>query len=456
MYTLMPYENSLVAMRMNGPQLKGVLERAYRNYYYYKYVPGYGGYSHYTTCMLDISKGGVITYKDTYPALPDGHNVLSLVVNGQSVDFLDATTYYTVSSVNYLAAGSCNFNNDGETLWPLDQLVADTQFYVRDSVIDYITAEGTITPVIEGRLEFLSATSVPTDAESTLVYTDTQGNPTVIQVPAGAVTEAVTLVYVPQETATPSAGFFFAGHAFDLDAYKGDALVPGFVFSKPVTITINYSDADVTGLDEDTLMLEYWDGNAWVDAACGPYDRHQADNWLAVPICHLSRFALFSQMEPDLSTSGKTVADASGNGMAETSEILIFTIAITNTGNYGAGIILTDTLPTALTYVDGSLSWDFPGAGFTATVTNNVLMAHTEGYLSPPVGGSLYMPNAMTITFAAQVSDPPLLQDSITNTIELRDQLTVYNIPPAVIPVNEHTIFLPLVMKGFTGTVVNP
>ena len=49
----MPYENSLVVMKMNGPQLKAVLERAYRNYYYYKYVPGYGGYSYYTTCMID-------------------------------------------------------------------------------------------------------------------------------------------------------------------------------------------------------------------------------------------------------------------------------------------------------------------------------------------------------------------------------------------------------------------
>ncbi len=58
MFSLMPYENSLVVLNMNGPQLKAVLERAYRNYYYYKYVPGYGGYSYYTTCMIDINTGG--------------------------------------------------------------------------------------------------------------------------------------------------------------------------------------------------------------------------------------------------------------------------------------------------------------------------------------------------------------------------------------------------------------
>ncbi|MCP4167256.1 MAG: hypothetical protein GY759_15410, partial [Chloroflexi bacterium] len=154
MYTLMPYENSLVVMEMNGPQIKEVLERGYRNYWYYKYVEDYGGYSHYTTCMLDISAGGVITYNDAYPEEPSGNNAVSLVSDGQSVDFEDSDTYYNVSSVNYLAAGSCNFNNDGETLWPLDQIVADTQFYVRDAVIDYITATGTISPQVEGRLVF--------------------------------------------------------------------------------------------------------------------------------------------------------------------------------------------------------------------------------------------------------------------------------------------------------------
>jgi 2',3'-cyclic-nucleotide 2'-phosphodiesterase (5'-nucleotidase family) len=154
MFAAMPYENSLVVLSMNGPQIKAVLERAYRNYYYYKYVPGYGGYSYYTTCMIDTNKVGQITYDDTAPALPDGNNVVSLTINGTPVDFADATTYYNVSTVNYLAAGSCNFNDAGVSLWPLDQIVHDTQYYVRDAVIDYITHEGIVSPAIEGRLVF--------------------------------------------------------------------------------------------------------------------------------------------------------------------------------------------------------------------------------------------------------------------------------------------------------------
>jgi hypothetical protein len=154
MFAGMPYENSLVVISMNGPQLKAVLERAYRNYYYYKYVPGYGGYSHYTTCMIDINSVGRIYYNDTSPALPDDNNVMGLVINNTAVDFNDAEKYYHVSTVNYLAAGSCNFNDSGVSLWPLDQIVHDTQFYVRDAVIDYITADGIVSPAIEGRLLF--------------------------------------------------------------------------------------------------------------------------------------------------------------------------------------------------------------------------------------------------------------------------------------------------------------
>ena len=169
MFTLMPYENSLVVLNMNGPQIKAVLERAYRNYYYYKYFadadPKYGGYSYYTTCMLDTNFGGQVTYNDLYQAAYDPAKtyVVSLKLpGGRMVDFADASTYFNVSTVNYLAAGSCNFNNGGVSLWPLDQIVADTQFYVRDAVIDYITHMGTVSPAIEGRLQFIYDVTAPT------------------------------------------------------------------------------------------------------------------------------------------------------------------------------------------------------------------------------------------------------------------------------------------------------
>ena len=154
-----------MVFKLNGPQLKRILERGYRNYYYYKYVAGYGGYSYYTTCMLDINAGGKITYKDTDPATAPYTDtveyVQSLEINGKAVDFKDAEKYYVVSTVNYIAAGSCNFSDkdakgNTATIWPLNQIVADTQYYVRDAVVNYLKAQtGVVAPKVEGRLVFV-------------------------------------------------------------------------------------------------------------------------------------------------------------------------------------------------------------------------------------------------------------------------------------------------------------
>ena len=109
--------------------------------------------------MLDVSAGGVITYTDdpiTYTPAID--YVVGMAVGGTPIDFTTATTY-TVSTVNYIAAGSCNFNNSGVTMWPPSQLKANTQYYVRDVVIEYVpTLPQPINPQIEGRLVFHTCT----------------------------------------------------------------------------------------------------------------------------------------------------------------------------------------------------------------------------------------------------------------------------------------------------------
>ena len=136
-------------------------------------------------------------------------------------------------------------------------------------------------------------------ATASAITSTVGGLTTTVQIPTGAVTESTALTYTALAITGQSdpTGFSFAGHAFDLDAYQSGVIVSGFTFSVPVTVTLHYADADIAGLDEDSLVLEYWNGSAWVDAACGDYDRHPNENWLAVPICHLSRFALFGERE---------------------------------------------------------------------------------------------------------------------------------------------------------------
>jgi len=131
-----------------------------------------------------------------------------------------------------------------------------------------------------------------------LTYTDTQGLTTTLYFPTGAVTATTTLILTPT-LAQGDAGFAFAGHAFEIGAFQGGHLLSGLTFSKPVTISICYSGQDVRVVsDESQLVLQWWTGNGWEDAAntCDPpstYDRDLANQVLGVPICHLSRFGLF-------------------------------------------------------------------------------------------------------------------------------------------------------------------
>jgi hypothetical protein len=164
----------------------------------------------------------------------------------------------------------------------------------------------------------------------TLVYTDTQGLTTTIEVPPAAVSLCTDLVYTPllTPTETLNPGDKYAQHAFFLHAslcasrhrqrvylplvVRGMSsgalsarlapllplLAPGDpVFQKPVTMTIAYSDADVTGIVSNTLRMVYWTGSAWDDMAgtCGAppaYDRDLDNNHISFTFCHMSQGAL--------------------------------------------------------------------------------------------------------------------------------------------------------------------
>lgn len=157
------------------------------------------------------------------------------------------------------------------------------------------------TAVVTTLVGDVKLTVTPTSG-GTLTYTDSQGNPTSVTVPTGAVTDTTILLYtaVPTITGSTPSGFSFAGHAFSLDAYQNGALQSPFTFSTPIIVKVTYSDADVSGMVETALKLNYWNGSNWMDAAatCAPpstYTYNPAENWFSLPICHLTDFAVMGE-----------------------------------------------------------------------------------------------------------------------------------------------------------------
>jgi hypothetical protein len=138
---------------------------------------------------------------------------------------------------------------------------------------------------------------------ATMIYTDPKGLTTTLEIPPGAVLQAVTIIFTPIPTPTHPLlpGLLSVGHNFFLDAYLGGQLLPGFGFQRPVSLTVNYSSTSILGLDESTLGLYYWTGSEWADGSttCTPpseYTRDLVADWLRLPICHLTEWNI--QGEP--------------------------------------------------------------------------------------------------------------------------------------------------------------
>lgn len=120
---------------------------------------------------------------------------------------------------------------------------------------------------------------------------------TEVTVPAGAVSEEATFLLFPQPSPSQETGILdFAGNSFELTAW--DANGPITTFTEPLTVTLHYVEASLGVIPENSLALYYWDEShsSWLDAVTtcpdGEYTRDLEEDWLSVPICHLSEFAL--------------------------------------------------------------------------------------------------------------------------------------------------------------------
>ena len=128
-------------------------------------------------------------------------------------------------------------------------------------------------------------------------FTAPGGGQVVLELSAGAVdqpmTLQVTLLAAPTNLPTT---LRFAGQTFAIDAYRLGSQSEGLRFQEPVTLTLTYTDADVAGLDEATLLFYFFDPATatWQTDGVVVTERRPEHNQLVIALSHLTDFALFA------------------------------------------------------------------------------------------------------------------------------------------------------------------
>lgn len=130
-YTVLPFENTLVKLELTGDQIKRSLEHSVRSY------PSQNG------GFLQVS--GMRFAFD--PSKPAGERVTEVTVGGEP---LDLDRVYTVATNDFLAAGG-----DGYTMFQEGTFIADTGELLSTVMMDYIAA-GKPIPEADGRITILN------------------------------------------------------------------------------------------------------------------------------------------------------------------------------------------------------------------------------------------------------------------------------------------------------------
>ena len=149
------------------------------------------------------------------------------------------------------------------------------------------TATATRTPVLPSATP-TGVVILPT-AEST-VTTALDSLQTTLTFPPGAVTQPVVVVVAPATTPPATGGFQVLGQVFTIEATADDGS-PVTQFDQPFTLVVTYTDAEVQGIDEQSLTLHYWhEGQqSWIAI---PTTVDAEPNRLTATLDHLTTFAI--------------------------------------------------------------------------------------------------------------------------------------------------------------------
>ncbi len=270
-----------------------------------------------TITVTVTNAGGTATSAHTL--VVNGIPAERVEINGPSAGFINTPYPFSATTDPITATQPITYT------WQVDGRPAETRAAGRHDEISLAwSAAGphtiTVTATNAAEAEVTAAhaitiapgPSVPVSPtlDGSLVYTDGQGSTTTISVPAEAVTELLTIHYTPLTQTFPAPqGMALARHAFILEAFRNGLPLPLFTLHRPATVTLEYSDADVRSIAEDSLAVYAWrEGEGEEEEGAGDWRLAAAtcspstvlppqpdENRVQLTICHLGEFALFGR-----------------------------------------------------------------------------------------------------------------------------------------------------------------
>ena len=164
-------------------------------------------------------------------------------------------------------------------------------------------------PVVSGGGRVSTTPTMPTTTTGQVTATATGGGKTTlttdedttaqIELPADAVSVSTEINIYPKTKAgvvasnpVPSGKTIVGGYAYEYTATAAGQAVTTFL--KSLTLTFTYIDEQISGLNEDTLKIYYWDGTQWLVL---PSAVDKANNKITATTDHFTYFVIFGESE---------------------------------------------------------------------------------------------------------------------------------------------------------------
>jgi len=123
----------------------------------------------------------------------------------------------------------------------------------------------------------------------------------------------LTTTQVLATTGNPANTTVATNHTYSLQALT-DVSTLQTSFDNALTITITYSDSEVSGLDESTLLIYRWDGSTW--SALSNCSVNTSANTVS---CETTQFSTFGLFGSAVTASGSTTSSGGGGVIMHTS-----------------------------------------------------------------------------------------------------------------------------------------